>query len=345
MSHNIEVRGNQASVFSTGKTWHGLGKVYDINNPPKTAQEAMEACGADYEVELKPLFCNIGKTKDNDRVASFLDDEGEENLIEVPGRFGVIRNTDNKVLGTVGTKYRVLQNSEAFNFFNPFIRDGQASFEAGGVLSGGSKIWSLVKINEGASGEVVNGDLVHTYLLLFNSHDGSTSVGVLFTPVRVVCQNTLTMAIEGSGTNMIKVSHTENMEKSLSLVQQTIDISRKSFTVTLEQYRCMQEKNLSIEGLAQYASRAILQDNERVDMKDLKRVVKNVMTFHDEGIGQNIDGVQGTVWGAYNAVTGFVDHVRGRSDETRLEASWFGEGKKVRERAHSLALDLVAGKN
>lgn len=329
MSHDIETREGKASAFFVGnKAWHNLGTMFDVNNPPKTALEAMMACNADWEVELFPTFTDIG----------------EESMIEVPGRFAVVRDVDKKIIGNVGGKYTPLQNKEAFNFFNPFILDNQATFEAGGVLGGGAKVWALAKINEGADGEVIDNDVVNTYLLLFNSHDGSTSVGVMFTPVRVVCQNTLTMATSNfKASNLVKIPHTKSIHDSLELVQRTIDTARKTFTVTLEQYRLMQEKTINVEGLAQFASAAILPGNKTVDMNELPRVVKKVIEFNQEGVGQDIPGVQGTLWGAYNAVTGFVDHVRGRSPETRLEASWFGEGKKIRERAHDLAVNILAG--
>ena len=326
MAHEIE--GNNA-FFVGEKAWHGLGTMFPREAPPQTAREAIIAAGADWEVNLFPMMAQLS----------------EEDQIEVPGQFAVVRDIDERVVGTVGSKYVPLQNIEAFNFFNPFIRDGQATFEAGGVLQEGKRVWVLAKINEGADGEVINGDAVETYLCLYNSHDGSTSVGVLFTPIRVVCQNTLSAATQGfRGTNIVKISHTASMHRSLDLVQQTIDTARKTFTVTLEQYRQMQDKKMDIEGLAQYAAAAIIPETKSIDMEDLPRVVKKTIEFYHEGPGQNLPGVRGTLWGAYNAVTGFVDHVRGRNPDSRMDASLFGVGAKIRTRAHNLALDLVAGK-
>jgi len=347
--HGIE----QDRAFFVGqKAWHGIGKMYDADSPPKDSREAIVAAKADYTVQLRPLFFphvefdnSIFSSQDEDFVTKMSPEqiaEDSQNLI-IPDRFAVVRTTDNKPLGIVGSKYTPLQNIEAFEFFDPFIQDKQATFEAGGVLNGGSRIWVLAKINEGANGSVIDNDAVNTYLLLYNSHDGTTNVGVMMTPVRVVCQNTLSMATQGfKSSDIVKIAHTKSMKSSMSLVQKTIDLARKQFIVTLEQYRQMQERKIDMEGVARFAMASIKPTEiDSFDMNKLPRVVKNTIDFYNNHETQTMPGVRGTVWGAYNAVTGFVDHIQGRSAENRLNSTWFGPGKKIRERAHKIALDLV----
>jgi len=120
------------------------------------------------------------------------------------------------VLGSVGSRYVPLQNTDAFSFFDPFIRNGWASFHTAGALGNGERVWVQAKLR----GQIVitPEDAVDKFLLLSNSHDGSGAVGIRFTPIRVVCQNTLNCALEG-GSAVISVRHTRNIAENLKKAQ------------------------------------------------------------------------------------------------------------------------------
>jgi len=164
MAHEIE------SMVYVGETpWHGLGKKIPESKKLSIC-EAIAAAGLDWKVEKRHLFTEY---------------------CGIPSHFAVCRSTDNQVLGLVGLDYTPLQNSEAFSWFQPFLDTQMATIETAGSLKSGQKVWVLAKILDSQGS--LNGDRVDHYILLSNAHDGSIPVRVGFTPIRVVCNNTLTM--------------------------------------------------------------------------------------------------------------------------------------------------------
>lgn len=351
MAHNFE-----SGVFHKVGAWHRLGKVWTKDNP-MTVEEAIEQSGLDWEVIPRPLFFHADQKIVHDAdnaiygISSY--DVDALHVIHAPEHQAIVRSSDNALLGVSGNKYRILQNRRAFSFFNPFLQDGQAHIESAMSLDGGRKVCILAKIN--AEAEVTDGDAVHAYLLLFNSHDGTTSVGILFTPIRVVCENTLNMALAAAGWNksakdshakdshVVKIRHTSGMEESLRVVQDAIDLGRRTFDLTIDHYRKMQRKQLPVSGLDKYLETVFqVKEAKEGEEKKLPRAINKIKELVENGAGTNISGVKGTVWGAYNAVTEWIDHARGRSDSTRLQASWFGTGVATRERALATAMEIVA---
>ena len=336
MSHEISsIQNEEGDAFFVGSAaWHGLGTVLDS---PPTVQRAIELAGLDWEPQLCPMTATIEVPKMHGIT---------QVEVPVPDKFAVLRNDNLGVIGTVGKKYKTLSNRKAFTFFNPFLEDGSANLEAAGCLHNGSKVWVLAKLTD-QEGLIQQDDAVEAYLLLFNSHDGTTSVGIMFTPVRVVCQNTLSAALSRSGkknSQIIKVSHTASLEASLAMVQNVIDTATADFNINLEQYRQMRDFKIDLDGLVQYATAAILPGKTEVDKDNLPRVISSVVEAYETGIGTELFGEEQNLWRGYNAVTEFVDHKRGRNENSRLHASWFGVGAEIRDRAHNIALEMVAGK-
>src|SRR4051794_34975099 len=180
-------------MFFTGRTpWHGLGQ--ELAGRPSVA-EAIEASGLGWDVELVPLVTR---------------DAGEP----APAR-AVRRATDRRVLGVVGPAYRPLQNRDAFAFLQPLLDAGLASLHTGGSLCGGRKVWLLAQF-EREPLVIADGDEVRKFVLLSNSHDGSSSLRVGFTPIRVVCANTLSLAhADAAGSRLIRVRHTSRLQDNL----------------------------------------------------------------------------------------------------------------------------------
>ena len=187
MAHNLNIHNGRASMMYVGDApWHKLGVKL-----PKlaTSAEAIEAAGLDYEVHKKQLFC-----KPNGR-----------HLVEVPRSFCTVRRDTEAVLGIVGDRYTVLQNEDAFTFFDSLVGTGEAIFETAGALGQGESIWLLAKLPGYI--RVGRNDEVKKYLLLTNSHDGKSMVRAKLTPVRVVCNNTLSAALEGAEQE-VRIRHT-----------------------------------------------------------------------------------------------------------------------------------------
>lgn len=308
----------ESGFFVGTPAWHRLGRV--VPNVDST-EEGIKLAALDWEVLERPV--------------AFLDDTGAPATI--PEYKALVRETDGRTLGIVGAKYTPLQNREAFKFFDPVLQNRSARLESAGSLRGGKRVWILAKL-EHATADVLPGDPVEAYLLLYNSFDGSTAVGVQFTTIRVVCQNTLAAAREQGSKGMeasIKLRHRGELAEALDIVQKAVNASKRTFDLTLEQFRFLTRKQLTVGSLEKYL-RAVF---EVPAAEKLPKYTDYVLESLEIGPGSSIPGVAGTMWGAFNAVTDWLDHTRGRNEETRLESTWFGSGRIIRERAFQCALN------
>jgi phage/plasmid-like protein (TIGR03299 family) len=318
MSHLFE-----SGMFNRGEpAWHGLGKV--INNPGITIEEAIVMAGLDWHVNKEKVY-------------TVQTVNGQKKAAPWEGYKGLVRSTDGQQLSIVGSTYHVLQNVEAFQWFDPFMSAGEASIESAGALDGGRKIWILANLNAAAS-EVATGDKVKPFLLLAHSHDGTMSVTIKFTVIRVVCWNTLSAALGGGGE--ITIKHTKNMGEALEIVREGVNTATATFEFTLAQYRALAKADMGVKGFEKYV-REVFEVPEAEDIETLRAWGALLEGFQGGRGVLEVGKAARTVWGGYNAVTEWVQHTRGRSPETRLEAAWFGEGAKVRDRAFKIALDVA----
>jgi phage/plasmid-like protein (TIGR03299 family) len=202
MAHEVE------SLFFLGDTpWHGLGKKIER---ALTVEEAIVESGLDWEVALAPMFTQSGE-KVQDGQLSY-------------------RVTDGQQLGVVGPDYSVLQNREAFKFFQPFLDQGLVQFETAGSLRGGKRVWVLGKIVAAPAVIVPSAnDIVCRYVLLSNGHDGKLAVRVGFTDVRVVCMNTLRMSHDSDASKLIRVRHRGDVVTTLENIRETMKVATQEF--------------------------------------------------------------------------------------------------------------------
>jgi len=327
MAHEIE------SLFFVGPTpWHGLG--IELKAPP-TAEEAIIASGLDWAVATKPVFAQF-----------------DGKVIEAPEHRAVVRDRDDRVLGIVGRKYTPLQNRQAFDWFDPVIQTGQASYHTAGSLRDGQIVWVLAQV-DGVI-EVGGEDVVEKYLLLTNSHDGSRNVQALYTPIRVVCANTLRVAIDGCQT-AFRFRHTTSIAERLVEAQKALGIVNDQFGKLGESYRQLARTQVAREKIAEYLLK-VFPPNPQAKSDAQKQVVRArvIDLFGGAGRGADLATARGTAWGLYNAVTEYVDHERGLKDQAgakvipigraagRLESVWLGDGAKVKERAFIEAVRLAA---
>lgn len=327
MPHNLHFERGKAAMMYTGKPpWHGLGTRLD---KPASSAEAIRAAGLDWDVRLVPLQAT-----------------DENGSAWVRQRMAVVRadrwgQPDCPVFGVVDPDYQPLQNGDAFAFFDSAVGEGAAIYHTAGALGAGERIWVLAKL----PGECTIGrdDLLHRYLLLNTGHDGHTPVQLKFTPVRVVCQNTLTFALRMGGA--INIGHDHGLQQGLIDAKQALGLLRQRFSVLEEGFKAMASVNLKQKGLSRYLgavfcdpqSPARPQDRERI-----RRELKECAVRFHEGPAQQLRGVKGTLWAAYNAVTEYADHGGGdSSDEQRLWSIWFGRAEQIKSRAHREAINIV----
>lgn len=333
MSHALELDTNgNAKAFFVGETpWHGLGVI--LQKPP-TVEEGIKLAQLDWTVKLKPLrFEDTGADHS----------DAETYYKPLPGYFATVRDNDKRPLGVVGSKYVPLQNIDAFKWFQPFLDSGAVTLEAAGSLHEGAKVWVLARVAEkfGGAAEVVDGDRLDNFILLANGHDGQTSVRTGFTTVRVVCQNTLSAALNGSkATNkLLKIRHTSAAPVALSLVRDIIDLSRREFQANVDVYRILAATGCDERILKRYV-REVYEPGTREDDEAIPRIVEQVCEYFRGGRGNQFG--KDTLWNAYNAITEHISHGTGKDRANRLDSQWFGRGAGIIQRALRVALEVSA---
>lgn len=306
--------------------WHGLGKQV-----PKgvTAEQMIRAAGLDWEVELRPA-----------RGAREINRKGEFSRYEVVRVPRPATNENEVLLGVVSRRYQPLQNVEAFSFFDPIVGESKAYFETAGALGEGERIWVMAKM-PGAM-EIVRGDECFKYLLLSNTHSGDGSVIVKFTAVRVVCQNTLMLAME-DGQKAYRVRHSKQMQFKLDELAAFLSMTQEVFLKAEEQFKRMAKIQM-IEGRLEHYFEAVFPRSAVQKRKGEKPTrwedVRKVFETQD----LQLPGVPGTLWAAYNAITWFEDYRRPQQEEQpdrRLERTWFGDAADTKLRALVKATELA----
>lgn len=308
MSSDIE-----SMAYVGDKPWHGLGFKLPSGATPL---EMLEAARLDWEVEKVPAYALV------------------DGLMVDVSRAALVRTADNKVLDVVGDKWMPTQNIEAFNFFSEFVAAGNMTMETGGSLQGGQLVWALAKIKE-QSFEVVKGDRVESYLLFVNPHKFGKSITIQYTPIRVVCANTLAISLNMRELSMINITHRrkfnpEEAKKVLQLAQ--FELHEHEKTAKYLASKRFDEANVK-QYFASVFPVAVSGGQAR------KLVSKNAArAFEILDTQPGAAYARGSWWQAAQAVTYLTDHEIGRTVDARLTSAWFGANKALKISAFELAL-------
>lgn len=316
MAHMIEMVNGKAQMAYAGDTpWHGLGtKVPDDLTPA----QMLEAAGLDWSVEKVPAFAKIGGKN-------------------VPvGQSALVRSMDDKILDVVSDDWNPVQNSEAFDFFNEFVAAGDMEMHTAGSLRDGQIVWGLAKVKK--SFELFKGDQIDSYLLFSNFHKYGFSTDVRFTPIRVVCNNTLTLSLNSKVERMAKISHRQAFNPDD--IKGMLGIASDK----LEQYKDMAQflgsKKAKDEDIVEYFQRIFPVTGSNENKK--KEVSKNAKLAMDILHTQpGAEYAEGSWWQPFNAVTFLTDHVIGRSADSRLTSAWYGYNKGVKTKALETAIEMA----
>ena len=329
MAHEIDTTTGRAAVFVTGQAaWHGLGRMIEH---AATSREAIRHAGLDWHVEQWPLTA--------------ADPEGRQSC-HVPEHMATVRTDTGGVLGVVGRGYHVFQNRESFDFMDAIVGDKLAMYETAGSLKGGRRVWMLARIpREYRAGAA---DVVWPYVLLVNSHDGSTALRMIPTTVRVVCQNTLNLALRrSSATEGITLRHRPKLEERVKEARTKLGVVAARFDAFDEELHAMIATTMSPAKVEAYFT-ALLPPPGNDRQKVARDKVLNTFLENFENRSNTLRGVRGTPWAAYNAVSEWADHqrtFRGRDDhqraESRLNSVWFGSSNAIKQRAYHSALELA----
>jgi phage/plasmid-like protein (TIGR03299 family) len=295
--------------------WHGLGTKVEQDLTPGDFQKV---AGLDWTVEKQPLVTATG--------------------VKIKNKEALVRTSDNSVLDVVGTGWNPVQNSEAFEFFHDYVMAGDMEMHTAGSLKNGQLVWALAKTKE--SFELFNGDLTENYFLFTNPHQFGKALNIRMTPIRVVCNNTLTLSLSQDTDKMVTVNHRKAFDAAE--VKEQMGIAREK----MEQYKSMAQflgsKPATGDNVIQYFNEVFgAPAKEKVDgvMPYTSRNAKTAMENLQTQPGANF--AEGSWWQAFNSVTYMTDHLQGREGDSRLQSAWYGRNRKVKLNALDKALEYA----
>lgn len=322
MSHQIHFNEitQKHSFFSVNqKPWHNLGQL--VSEYP-TSSEAIVHAGLDYEVVKKPLYTETS----------------EDGRFWIPEYCATVRTDNHDVLGVVGKDYHIVQNKDAFSFFDSIVGGNGILYETAGALGKGERIFITAKLPDYI--RVGKDDLIEKYLFLTTSHDGSGSITAAFTPVRIVCANTLNAALK-TQTNTVRIRHTSNAKTRLEQAHKVMGIT-DTMSSQLEQVfnkwstvRISDNEVKKLISMALAPSAEVLQNLKNDELDGLSscfsNIVENAFSYAMSDETQLMPTTEGTLFGAYNAVTGYFQNVRNyKDDEAKCKSILLGGNAQQR---------------
>lgn len=315
MAHEVETMAYAGEV-----PWHGLG--VEVSND-LTPLQMMQKAGLDWRVE---------------KVDAYVDINGEQVRT---GQQALVRTSDCTILTNVTDAWNPLQNEEAFDFFAEYVAAGDMEMHTAGSLRNGQMVWALAKVKE--SFDVFGDDRVDAYFLFSNPHQYGKSIDVRFTPIRVVCHNTLTMSLQQSADRSVKVGHRQVFDPDQ--VKADLGLAHEKFAKYKEMAQFLGSKRFTVENLISFYDEVYPSTSrtaEKVPATSVEELSRSARMCYDALETQ--PGAQygeGTWWQAFNSVTYVTDHLQGRSAEQRLHNQWFGYNQPRKVQAAEKAVEFA----
>ena len=305
MAHQVETMAYAGQV-----PWHGLGVPVSNDLTPVQMMDKAELNWKVREVE------------------SFIEFDGKR---MATGQKSLVRETDGKILTNVGENWNPVQNETAFDFFHEYVMAGDMEMHTAGSLKGGQMVWALAKVKD--SFEILGGDRIDSYLLFSNPHQYGKAIDIRFTPIRVVCNNTLSLSLDSKKDNSVKMGH--RVEFDASQVKRALGIAKDKMETYSDMATFLAGKRFTQDSYIEYLNAVFPRTaDKRVQGKGLSidTLSRNAKIAYD--VLETQPGAkygEGSWWQAFNSVTFITDHVQGRNSDNRLYSSWFG-GNQVRKR-------------
>lgn len=322
MSAQVE---SMAYVEEYGVPWHGLGNPVEKNID---VREMLIRSGCAWEVRKIPLMMPQEPYK--------LDDDGQivagKSYRPLDDSYALVRSDTGAKLSTVGPVYEPIQNFQVFQFFDEYVKAGEAYIETAGSLKDGQVIWALAKMDESFRlGHSKSKDIVEGFILLANYHQYGKAAQVKFTPIRVVCNNTLTMSLQG-GSDLRIWHNAEFDEPAQQQAKEQLGIAREQMAAFRDDAETLVELSLHRDDALALAVDLFNGDEDEDDVDEQPKDVRRVMSLYEgEAQGSHLKTADGTGWGFLNAVTQYFDWEKGRLQDRRLERSWLGTGERRKQ--------------
>jgi phage/plasmid-like protein (TIGR03299 family) len=326
--HGLALRedGTARMIYVGDPPWHGMGTKLD---KPATSAEAIVTAGLEDDVELVDLVAEDDGTKVDHRLC---------------------RNARTKVhYGVVGASYRPIQNRECFAFLDSLAADRSIEYHTAGAINDGQRIWLLAKL-PGVLRVGDSDDTIDKYLLLMNAHDGRGAGRCLFTPDRVVCRNTLAIALANGGEAGITIRHKGNIMNKVAEAQRVLGLAIRFYDDLSPIIDGMAAHKPSARQVKNYFETLYPdpEDEEKERAAENARAIRGVLhDLFETGAGNDMPKVKGSTWAMYNAVTEYTDHIYTPGKMTdvgkskRLESMWYGPISRLKREAYSMATELA----
>jgi len=318
MAHELDQSNGRDNMAYVGETpWHGLGQRLTPQSPLEVwCKEA----GMDWDIQATPTLFYA-----NDDVHCF------------PGRTTLLRGDNHEPLSIVSDSYKVVQPKEVLEFYRDLVETGGFELETAGCLFGGRKFWALAKV--GQESRIMGQDLLRGYLLLATSCDASLSTTARFTSVRVVCNNTLSLATV-SNAGHVKVPHNSRFQPEL--VKAELGLAPDIWAEFTDQVDTLARRQISEKEALDFMIKLMGDDTKELD--DQPEAISTILKLYKGGgVGSNLRSSDGTMWGLVNGVTEYVDHrFNSKTPDSRLDRAWFGPGNTLKNKAMADALALCA---
>lgn len=273
---------NVESMFYTRtKPWHGLG--VQVQEAPES-KDALRLAGLDWKVYQREVYTDSG--------------------IKIEGYRANVRNTDNKILGVVTERYKIVQNEEAFSFTDALLGKG-VRYETAGSLQEGKKVWLLARLPKEY---IISGEQISPYLVFSNSHDGSAAVRVAVTPIRVVCNNTLNLALSTAKRSWAMV-HTGNIKGKIHEAQETLFMAENYMSKLGKEFEELKRQKLSERQVKEYIELLLPLEKTTslVTAKNVKKLRDDLRArYYDAPDLQDVGG--NNAYRFINAVSDFATH-------------------------------------
>ncbi len=325
----------ESMAFAGEVPWHGLGVPVEDTMTP---EEMLEAASLNWTVSKRPAYTIDAPTWNED-----------VGLLNAEGHHFIVRDTDNSVLSACGEDYVPFQNADTFRFFKKFVSNGDMKMETAGSLKDGQDIWGLAKLE--SNFELPGGDRIEGYLLIDSPHVSGKALQIMFTPIRVVCANTMALALSGEG-KRFRVLHLQAFDDEImNAAEEALGISETKMTEFQERATFLsgkQAKPLDVQKfiaelfmpqlLIERGKQGIANDVPLAD--EFTRTAEQVHDAVLSSPGAELKSAEGTWWGAVNGVTYVMDHTKRESERVKggaLYSSWFGPNAATKRRAFELA--------
>tara|TARA_R110000744_G_scaffold52464_5_gene112398 strand:+ start:2408 stop:3361 length:954 start_codon:yes stop_codon:yes gene_type:complete len=316
MSHELEVVNGEASMAYAGQVpWHGLGTQVEGDLTPT---EFQKAAGLDWKVVECPVYAELN----GQRVQS--------------GHNMLIRETDAKPLTIITGDWNPVQNDEAFEFFNEFCEVGAMKMETAGSLKGGQWVWALAKMTD--TFELFGGDQINGYLLFSNPHIYGRAIDIQQTLTRVVCNNTINVALKGKSASKVRFNHRRVFNPDMA--KELLGLASDKMQSFKEMAQFLGTKSYKDEIVAEYFNE-VFPGYSKKDVANRQPSKSALRAFEVLETQPGADFAKGTWWQALNAATYLVDHEIGNSQESRLISNFYGANKNLKIRALDKALEYA----